>query len=440
MITDSQALALSTASSATAAAYNNAVAAFVGFRANMGQLASVAVKADPGNVMAHVLKASLGMTAFKAAIVPGLRLVHAEAERLAPKATKREQAHVAALGAWLGEGEHAATRIWGAILDEHPHDILAFRLAHFAHFWSGRRQDMLADVEKIVPFWHDDIPGYAALLGCRCFAHEEAGLLVSAERHGRAAIARDPGEVWAAHGVAHVMEMQGRHGEGVTWIERLANSWEGVSNIQHHLWWHCALFRLENGDLDAVLRLYDQKIRNLASPLTTAMPDLYIDVQNAVSLLFRLEHLGADVGRRWEELADHAEARVGDTLSTFTIPHWMLALSSAGRVPAEEAMVAALASSDNPVVQDVAIPIAQAIRARGAGRPGETLDLMRPVLGRMAELGGSHAQQDLLELLFVEAALAAASADDLKLALRRAGGRGAPLSTRVLWREAAALG
>ncbi|MFX7849954.1 hypothetical protein ABTK11_22865, partial [Acinetobacter baumannii] len=75
-----------------------------------------------------------------------------------------------------------------------------------------------------------------------------------------------------------------------------------------------------------VLELYDQGFRNLASPIVEMQPDLYIDVQNAASMLFRLELLDVDVGDRWIELADKAEGRIGDCLNTFTLPHWMMAL------------------------------------------------------------------------------------------------------------------
>ena len=61
-----------------------------------------------------------------------------------------------------------------------------------------------------------------------------------------------------------------------------------------------------------VLSLYDRNFRDLASTLTQAKPDIYIDVQNAASMLFRLERQGVDVGDRWDELADKAEARIGD--------------------------------------------------------------------------------------------------------------------------------
>ena len=65
--------------------------------------------------------------------------------------------------------------------------------------------------------------------------------------------------------------------------------------------------------------------------------------------------------------------------------------------------------------------------------------LMRPAIGGMYQLGGSHAQQDVLEQLFVDAALKAGSTADIRLALERvAGRRGIPPERFVGWREAAA--
>ena len=138
------------------------------------------------------------------------------------------------------------------------------------------------------------------------------------------------------------MEMQGRRDEGIAWLDGLEPHWEGGNNLLHHLWWHRALFHLERREFDAVLDLYDRRFRNLASPLTQAQPDLYIDVQNAASMLFRLERQGVDVGERWSELADKAEARIGDCLSVFTLPHWMMALAATGRGEAAGRMLEAM--------------------------------------------------------------------------------------------------
>ena len=56
----------------------------------------------------------------------------------------------------------------------------------------------------------------------------------------------------------------------------------------------------------------------------------------------------------------------------------------------------------------------------------------------MYQLGGSHAQQDVLEQLFVDAALKADSTADIRLALERVEGlRAIPPERYAGWREAA---
>jgi len=302
---------------------------------------------------------------------------------------------------------------------------------------------MVASVERVIPAWSEDIPGYASILACRCFAQEEAGNYLVAEPSGRRAIELDPGDLWAAHAVAHVMEMQGRRSEGIQWLTALAPNWEGSHNLQHHLWWHCALFKLEHGDYAAVLDLYDTRFRDLAAPLTVASPDVYIDVQNAAATLFRLQRLGVDVGSRWEELADKAEARIGDCLSAFTLPHWVMALTATGRTAAAERMMESMrvyakrGGTVPTIVRDYVLPIAEAQLAHAAGRHAEAVALMRPAIGGMYQLGGSHAQQDVLEQLFVDAALKAGSNADISLALERVAGRRAiPPERFVGWREA----
>ena len=142
--------------------------------------------------------------------------------------------------------------------------------------------------------------------------------------------------------MAHVLEMTGRRREGIAWIEGLQSRWHGSNNLKHHLWWHQAMYHLEFGDFAKVLTLYDAGFRDLRSPLTDVAPDLYIDVQNAASILFRLGRHGVDVGDRWNEFADKAEARIGDCQSAFTLPHWMMALAATGRDAAAEAMLAGM--------------------------------------------------------------------------------------------------
>jgi len=441
---DTRGLPISTASARAAAAFDHLITGYLTYRADTPDRLNAVLEADPDFALAHCMKGYFAMLAFKQAAVPAAVGEAQTAHSLAAGATQRERDHIAALSAWA-EGElDRAIAVWEAILRAHPLDAVAFRLHHFVNFWLGRPQDMVASVERMIPAWSEDIPGYAGILACRCFALEEAGNYLAAEPCGRRSIELDPGDLWAAHAVAHVMEMQGRRSEGMEWLTTLAPNWEGSHNLQHHLWWHVALFTLEYGDHAAVLELYDTRFRNLAAPLTVASPDVYIDVQNAASILLRLQRLDVDVADRWEELADKAEARIGDCQSAFTLPHWVMALTATGRTAAAERMVEAMCAYAQgsgtvaPIVRDYVLPIARAQLAHAAGRHAEAVTLMRPAIGGMYRLGGSHAQQDVLEQLFVDAALKAGSTADIRLALERVAGRRAiPLERYVGWREAA---
>ena len=339
---DARGLPISTASANAAAAFDHLVAGYLTQRADTPDRLKVLLEADPDFALAHCMKGYFAMLAFKQASVPVAVEEARTAQSLAAGATPRERTHIAALAAWSDGELDRALALWESILRVHPLDVVAFRLAHFVNFWLGRPQDMVSSVERVIGAWSEDVPGYSSMLACQSFAHEEAGSYLAAEPVGRRAIELDPGDLWAAHAIAHVMESQGRRSEGIQWLTALAPHWEGSHNLQHHLWWHCALFQLEHGDTAVALDLYDTRFRNLAAPLTVASPDVYIDVQNAASMLFRLQRLGVDVGQRWNELADKAEARIGDCQSAFTLPHWLMALTATGRTAAAERMVEAM--------------------------------------------------------------------------------------------------
>jgi tetratricopeptide (TPR) repeat protein len=442
---DAQGLVISVASAPAAAAFDAVVASYLAYRADTGQRMEAALAADRGFGLAHCLKACLLMLTYKHANVLVAAASAAEARRcMADGATPRERHHLDALDAWIAGDVESALAIWETILADHPRDIVAFRLAHFLYFWLGRPDEMLASVLRIAPHWSAALPGHGAVLASLCFAHEECGHYVEAEATGRAAIEADPCNLWAAHGVAHVLEMQGRRQEGLAWIAALQGGWEQANNLRHHLWWHAAMYHLELDDTDSVLQVYDSGFRDLTSPLTVAMPDLYIDVQNAASMLFRLGLHGVDVGDRWEELGAHAEARIGDCLSAFTLPHWMMALAATGRDAAALRMLAAMRDfARSPgampsLVGHYALPISEAVRAHARRQPARAVELMRPVIGGMYRLGGSHAQQDVFEQLFLHSAMQAGSDADIRLMLERTAGRHpVPASRRIGYRAAA---
>ncbi len=429
MAQDLHALALTTTSAAAERAFDETLLGYLKYRADTPKRLEALLEADPEFALAHCLKGYLLMLAYKQATIAAARACAATARKYAAKATPREQAHVAALEAWIEGDLERMLRIWEAVLVEHPHDVLAFRLVHFNNFWLGRADAMAASVESVLPHWSAELAGFGTLLSCRAFAQEECGNYAIAELAARRALELDAGDLWAAHALAHVFEMQGRRSEGLAMIAAAERHWQGANNLVHHLWWHRALFHLEQGDFAAVLSHYDTRFRDPSAPLVRAQPDLYIDIQNAASMLFRLERQGVDVGARWAEIADHAEARIGDCLSAFTLPHWMMALAATGRDAAAERFLEAMrdfgagTSLTAAVVRDCALPVSEAVLLHARRQHAEAVARLRPVLGGMYRLGGSHAQQDVLEQLFLDAALRADLETDVGLLLERVAGR-----------------
>ena len=410
---DLHGLPLTTQSAAAAESFNRMLSSYLGYRADLSDHVKSTLQADPGFALAQCAKGYFALLAYNRGFLPLAVEAQRAAAHAASGASAREQAHARALGHWVEGDLDRALRVWEELLVEHPADVLALRLAHFNYFWLGRAAAMRASVERVLPRWSDSFVAYPTLLSCLSFALEECGEYAAAERAGRRATQLDPADVWGAHAVAHIMEMQGRRDEGIAWLAGLEPHWAGKNNIVHHLWWHRAMFHFERREFDAVLELYDRRFRNLSSPLVAAMPDLYIDVQNAASMLFRLERQGVDVGERWREIADKAQARVGDCLSAFTLPHWMMALAATERHAVAESLLQAMRehgagpSSTAGAVREVALPVCEAVLANRRGQHERAITLMTPVLERLHELGGSHAQRDVLEQLYLDSSVKA---------------------------------
>lgn len=419
MAGDRYGLETSGADAAAITAFDDTVDGYLTYRADTPKRLERLMSVGGDMAMAHVLKGYLMMLGFKQAVVPVAAKALDAAATLGKGGTEREAMHRAALASWIAGDVARTLDIWDEIMAAHPRDVLAFRLHHFTAFWMGRPQRMGVAVDRVLPAFGQDEPVRAALLGCKAFAYEELGRLDEAERAGRQSIERNPGDLWAAHAVAHILEMQGRRDDGISLLDRLEPNWDGGNSLLHHLWWHRGLYHYERGEFEEVLRLYDSRFRNLTSPLVSATPDLYIDVQNAASMLFRLERQGVDVGTRWDEIADKAERRIGDCLSAFTLPHWMMALAAtkrfddAGRmIEAMKRFAAESSGTIAPVVRDHAIPVCEAVLLRAKGDPVGALDAMRPALAGMGSLGGSHAQQDVLLQVFLDCAKQAGSSAD----------------------------
>jgi tetratricopeptide (TPR) repeat protein len=407
MAEDRRGLAYSSTSDEAVALFDQAVDHYLEYRLDTGELIGRATEADPAFVMPRILKATMlrlmGSNSVAAQINDELSAIETAGTPMNP----RETLHLEALRHWVAGDLTRARRAWDAIVQEWPFDLLALRSMHFQSFWLGEQQAMRNSVASALPAWTDDMPGYGFVLGMLAFGFEEMGDYARAEAMGREAVERNPDDLWAIHAVAHVLEMQGRLKDGAAWLDYADDHWADRGPVKNHVWWHAALFAVESGDFDGALALYDNHVKPGERRIST-------DMMNAPSLLARIELAGADVGDRWEHLAEWSAGWVDDHVIAFTDAHTMIPLARTGRQAEADAFVASLERFAKEANNDAAqrmepfiLPLAKGIRALYAGKPAETVALMAPIRHALLPIGGSWAQRDVFGQLLLEAAIQA---------------------------------
>jgi tetratricopeptide (TPR) repeat protein len=401
MIDSAREFPVTAASEDAAEAYRGAQADFLAYGTGALPLLKKAREADPGLPMANCLLGYLFQLLMDGRLVPKVRQIHAAANTA--DATPREKAHVAALGAWIDGGMDSPLAIWEEILLGHPTDILALRMAHFCYLQTGDVAAMRDSVARVRHAWDDTMTDYGLVLGMHSFGLEENGDYATAEALGREAVERNPADIWAVHSIAHVLEMQGRHDEGVDWVRSTHPGWKDRNFFTGHIHWHHALYLVEQEKLDDALAVYDADILDDTS-------ERYVDLCNEIALLWRLQLRGIDVGDRWDHLADKSELRVGDQGRTFVDSHFLLALIAAGRMEKARDLVAAAQAFDGgsdaqrQLTQQVGVPLLEGLLAFGEGDYRKTIDSIMPVRYRYIGVGGSHAQRDMYAQVLIEAA------------------------------------
>ncbi len=400
MLTDAQGLEVTTFSAEAIAFINR----FVEQSLSYGDDALVilkAIAADPTCAIAHAHAAahylSWESTAGNNAAIPHLQA----AKKYLSKASEREKLYVWAIDAWAKGDSSCAIAYHEEIAQKYPRDIVSVQQGQYHYFYQGNKEKLLQIGETVLPANREN----HYLYGMIAFGLEQCHHLQAAEAMGRKAVEMNRHDPWAHHAVAHVMEMQGRLDEGIAWMESLCDTWENCNSMLFtHNWWHIALYYLEKEEIQKVLELYDSHVWG------RAVKDSSKDQVGAISLLLRLELRGIDVSSRWQKLATYLTARIHEHALPFQDLHYIYALARAGRTELVNEMLFSMQAYTTkvfPYLQkrwaEVAIPAARGMAAHAMGKWESAIAHIGVTLPRLHEIGGSHAQRDLFEQVYLDA-------------------------------------
>lgn len=323
-------------------------------------------------------------------------------------ATEREMLLIEALVAMRAKNIKKALNYHRTLAENHPRDLLSAKMGQMHFFNLGDDEGMLWFADQVIDAHRDT--AYAH--GMRAFGLEQMSRLGEAEEEGRRAAEMRHCEPWAHHAVAHVMITQGRTDEGIRWMEERSPEWADCNSFMYtHNWWHLALFHLENEDFDAALSVYDQHVWGCDKTFSQ-------DQINAISMLWRLELAGIDVGGRWVDVAQKVKERSFVNDQPFLDMQYAFALAKGKHDDTVAALIEGMKAcgTTGPELTrnawtHIAVPASQAFVAFAQQDYLKAISLLAPARNQMQQIGGSHAQRDLFEQVWIHSLLHAGRFD-----------------------------
>ena len=393
-------------------AYDRAVDELTHFRDGVVTSTAQALEHDPQFPLGQALNAYLRLLTtelddLKAATSAFNTYLATRDQRIT--LTPREQAHFAAIEAWLQGNMTGAGAILRQLQRDHPRDLLSLLVGHQIDFFTGDALALRDRPGEALAAWALEDRHLGPVLGMYAFGLEEAGDYGRSEDEGRRAVELDPNDVWGIHAVAHTYEMQGRFGEGTRYFDTRVSAWTAQDNFfSPHNWWHYALYALEAGDPQQALMVYDRELHN------DQVEHLAMQMLDASALLWRFYLEGDEQSDRWRALADAWDEKMRTPHYAFNDMHAVMAYVGAGDISRAERLIESRrhwvaadqgASSNLRMTARLGIPVCEALVAFGQRHYARTVDLLAPIRLDFQGLGGSHAQRDALQRTLVEAAL-----------------------------------
>jgi len=408
---DARGLSL-TGSAEAVTAYDQAIDHLIRFQSEVVDAAAAAVAADPGCVMARVFCAYLALMSTEEHAVAGaidalegLRSDNSDLDIL-----PRERTHLAAAERWIAGDMAWAGEVLGRISIEYPRDLLALAVGHQIDFFTGDAVNLRDRIGRALDGWQPDDAQLGFVHGMYAFGLEESNLYQQSEEFGRAAVERNPDDVWGIHAVVHTCEMAGRVPDGVRFMRSRANDWQSGNFLNVHNSWHYALYLLQGGDTDGALATYDRMIHHADSQ------DSALELLDASALLWRMHLEGTAVGGRWAPLASSWARILTPGFYPFNDMHAVMSFIGNDELDRAEDLVRALEDFVSRPVQGstswlmtsmVGAQVCRGLVQFGRGEYDSAIARLLPGRKNWHRFGGSHAQRDAVERTLLEAAIRA---------------------------------
>ncbi len=394
MPTDAYGLPVTTSSRPALDAYERAVEASLGWKANALELYREATAHDPALAIAHAGAAACLF--LEERFAEARAASDAAVAAVTSTVSAREHGYVDAVTRWTAGRVPEAEQAMRDHLRDYPHDLAIVQRLYFVFFWQGKFPEMLEATETLVRHHPDS----SYMLGMHAFALEEAGRCADAVRLAERAIAKNSEDAWSIHALAHALYESAEFEPGIARLPATIDACHGLNWFRNHLLWHVTLMHLARGDYD--------RVSDMSRTLFERQPSSIAgDLHDSISLLWRLELVGRPVGDRWHPFAAIARERMTRTGLLFHVAHLAMALAAAGEWSVARQHLGLLRERSTKdrtgLMGDVAVPLVEGLHAFAAGDYGTTIARIEPLRPRIVELGGSRAQRDVFHDTLLEA-------------------------------------
>jgi tetratricopeptide (TPR) repeat protein len=395
-----------TATEAGQQAWEAAASALMAMSSEAPRLLNALAVVDPDLALGRALRAFANRFLPSPAWDTAAELM--AAERMLPNISPRESSAVYALARLVRGGPRAAFGPLRDHLAEFPGDPVAAHALHVALLGAGQGKLAHRLVEAQARVARDD----CGWLGLVAFARADQRRYEEAAKLAEQALRASPRDANAAHALMHCHYETGEHAAGLRWLTSWLSGGASLGHFKAHFPWHAAMHELAQGDLDAARRRCGTQIPAEATA-------------DIAPLLWRFRLVKASVGRGLARAAVSAAPCTSRSVpTTFAGMNLALCLGAADDSTGLEEFARYIAHDPRPEVADLLAPLVGGLIALLGQRPRDAVDLLTPVAARVAQLGGSRMQGEIVEDTLLLALIDAGRRDDaLALLGRRLDGR-----------------